>query len=353
MKIKTLTTVSILVSFFCLLYGQSTIALADKVITSNNQIILMSGPQRTSTGILAKDIKIQEALVDLMGYQTGSYTTINTSAVFQLLNTLTSKRDNKNIQLPDGRHIISSRALETRGINRAALLMNNKGQLEAAALIHGRCKEDADKTIRCPQEPNAILTIFLKQGIQQNQVAPLVEWSKQLPDDLISDNENYKQETGIKTAYIPTKIEYIQPDLTKPGWLLEILPKNIPDGFMSLLLPQSSLQSIAVEGIFIYPPILAGAEDDGDWRIGYDPEKEPAIANADLLRVGTIENALSAYQNLLPEAKITKQSEDTIELRGKKDNYIYRIVIDKEGITGDFGLDRAIGIQVFANTIKP
>jgi len=111
------------------------------------------------------------------------------------------------------------------GIERAALLLDEKGQLVAVGLVNGHCTvKSREESLSCNDLTDTVLTIFQPKGANKDDAASLVTWSKQLPpmQAILAESDN--PETRANVQKIAT-VEYVSTDPKKRhGALHSFLP---------------------------------------------------------------------------------------------------------------------------------
>ncbi|EHP43732.1 hypothetical protein OR16_06504 [Cupriavidus basilensis OR16] len=226
-----------------------------------NEYVLV--PTTGSAQEARKVSALEPAVVRFAGMASGSYYWADGLLAEQLLTGLASRPDRAQQALPDGQRLLSSRREFSDGAERAAVLLDARGDVLAAALVHQQCGKTG-LTI-CQDSQHGVLSVFLRPGIDRAQAEPLVAWSQDVPKDLMLGR-------GGKIATVET----ITLDASRTG----ASPVRRPNGFS----PQVPL----------YPRAIL-------YRTGQE-----ALSNARARRVvrlqttDSIEQVLAFYKRLSP-----------------------------------------------------
>lgn len=141
---------------------------------------------------------LDRAVTDFAGLASGSYYWPEGLLAEQLIAGLASRRHRQQQALPDGKRLLSSYRLPNGGSERSALLVDDRsGEVLAAALAHRECGVKSSST-GCRDDQHAVLSIFLRPGVDRAQAQPLVDWSRTVPKE---DLDSGKEEKFEKTEY--------------------------------------------------------------------------------------------------------------------------------------------------------
>jgi hypothetical protein len=145
-------------------------------------LLLTNEPAPARPPRLNEDPAIRSALVDFLGYATGSYTNDKTMIVSQVLEALDSEFSVFTDGVPVGRKVIAAMDGGNNGRERAALVLDDKGLVAAVGLVNGHCTiKSREEPLTCNELPNTVLTIFQPKGAKAADAEPLIGWSKELP----------------------------------------------------------------------------------------------------------------------------------------------------------------------------
>ncbi|MDL5597083.1 hypothetical protein PGC34_10555 [Pseudomonas kribbensis] len=227
-------------------------------------LLLTNDPSSPSLPKLNDDPAIRSALVDFLGYSTGSYTNDNTMIVQQVLESLDSELSSFDEGVPAGKTMITAMNDGNNGLERAALLLDEKGQLVAVGLVNGHCTvKSREEALTCNDLPDTVLTIFQPKGSKKDDAASLVTWSKQLPPMLAIRAESDDPETRASAQKIAT-VEYVSTDPEKGAWTTSQLPADFPKPMLSMLPQRAHLIGAGAHGEFTTPG-MEGTPMEGDW----------------------------------------------------------------------------------------
>ncbi|MBV4459072.1 hypothetical protein KVG96_14015 [Pseudomonas sp. COR58] len=227
-------------------------------------LLLTNAPAPAGTPNLNEDPAIRSVLVDFLGYATGSYTNHKTMIVQQVLEALDSEYSAIEEGLPPGRSMITAMNDGNNGRDRAALLLNEKGQLMALGLVNGHCTvKSSEEPVTCNDLPDTVLTVFQPKGANKSDAAPLIAWSKQLPRLLAIRAESDDPETRAAAQKIAT-VEYVSTDPEKGAWSAAQLPSDFPKAMLPMLPKRAHLIGAGAHGEFTTPG-MEGTPMDGDW----------------------------------------------------------------------------------------
>lgn len=141
---------------------------------------------------------LDRAVTAFAGMASGSYYWPEGLLAEQLIAGLASPRHRQQQALPGGRRLLSSYRMPNGGSERAAVLVDDSsGKVLAAALVHRECGVGSSGT-GCRDDQHAVLSVFLRPGIDRAQAQPLLEWSRTVPKEDLDSGEAEKFE---KTEY--------------------------------------------------------------------------------------------------------------------------------------------------------
>jgi hypothetical protein len=213
---------------------------------------------------LNEDPAVRAALIDFIGYATGSYTLDGSLIVSQVLDALDSEFSTFEDGVPAGHKMLTAMDDGNHGDERAALMLDEKGQLIAVGLVNGHCTvKSRTETLSCNPGPETVLTIFQAKGAKKSDADPIVVWSKQLPPLVAYWAESEDPETRAKAQKIGS-VEYITTDPEKASWGTAQLPADFPKAMLPLLPKNTYFAGAGVDGAYITPG-LTGARMEGDF----------------------------------------------------------------------------------------
>ncbi|AZC33144.1 hypothetical protein PUP68_27220 [Pseudomonas chlororaphis] len=224
---------------------------------------LTNAPAPARPPQLNEDPAVRAALIDFIGYATGSFTSDGSMIVTQVLDSLDSEFSTFEKGVPAGRKMLTAMDHD-HGDERAALLLNDKGQLIAVGLVNGHCTvKSRTESLSCNPGPETVLTIFQAKDAQKSDAEPIIAWSKELPPMVAFWAESEDPETRALAQKIAT-VEYITTDPKKDSWSAAQLPADFPKAMLALLPKNSHLVGAGVDGFFTTPG-LKGAPIYGDY----------------------------------------------------------------------------------------
>ena len=227
-------------------------------------LLLSNEPAPTQPPKLNEDPAIRAALVDFMGYATGSYTKDNYMIVSQVLDAMDSEFSTFEEGVPAGRKMLTAMNDGNNGDERGALLLDEKDQLIAVGLVNGHCTVKSSKeTLSCNPSPETVLTIFQAKDAKKSDADPIIAWSKQLPPMIAIWAESEDPEKRAKAQKIAT-VEYITTAPKKDAWSASQLPLDFPKAMLPLLPKNTYLVGAGVDGSYITPG-MKGAPIYGDF----------------------------------------------------------------------------------------
>jgi len=164
--------------------------------SSAPQLVLVPESERAPEA--ARVPALDRAVTAFAGLASGSYYWPEGLLAEQLIAGLASSRHRRQQAVAGGRRVLSSYRLPNGGGERAALLVDDRsGDVLAAALAHRECGVGSS-TKGCRDDQHAVLSIFLRPGIDRAQAQPLLEWSRTVPKEDLDSGEEEKFE---KTEY--------------------------------------------------------------------------------------------------------------------------------------------------------
>ncbi|UUT21112.1 hypothetical protein [Pseudomonas sp. T8] len=224
---------------------------------------LTNAPAPARPPQLNEDPAVRAALIDFIGYATGSFTSDGSMIVTQVLDSLDSEFSTFEKGVPAGRKMLTAMD-HGHGFERAALLLDDKGQLLTVGLVNGHCTvKSRDETLSCNPAPETVLTIFQAKDAKKSDAEPIIAWSKELPPMVASWAESEDPETRARAQKIAT-VEYITTAPEKDSWNASQLPADFPKAMLGLLPKNSHLVGAGVDGFFTTPG-LKGAPIYGDY----------------------------------------------------------------------------------------
>lgn len=173
-----------------------TLSAATVCAASTPQLVLVPDTEKASEAAQAPSL--DRAITAFAGLASGSYYWPEGLLAEQLIAGLASPRHRQQQALPGGRRVLSSYRLPNGGSERSAVLVDDRnGEVLAAALAHRECGVNSASK-GCRDDQHAVLSIFLRPGIDRAQAQPLVEWSGKVPKEDLDSGEEEKFE---KTEY--------------------------------------------------------------------------------------------------------------------------------------------------------
>jgi len=227
-------------------------------------LLLTNDPAPEHAPQLNEDPAIRAALIDFIGYATGSYTNDGSLIVTQVLESLDSEFSTFEEGVPAGRKMLTAMDDGNHGDERGALLLDEKGQLIAVGLVNGHCTvKSRTESLSCNPGPETVLTIFQAKGAKKSDADPIIVWSKQLPPLIAYWAESEDPETRARAQKIAT-VEYITTDPKKDSWNASQLPSDFPKAMLPLLPKNAHLAGAGVDGVYTTPG-MKGAPIYGDF----------------------------------------------------------------------------------------
>jgi hypothetical protein len=237
---------------------------SEKRADGTTVLLLTNDPAPARAPQLNEDPAIRAALIDFIGYATGSYTNDDHMIVSQVLDALDSEFSTFEEGVPDGRKMLTAMDDGNHGDERGALLLDEKGQLIAVGLVNGHCTvKSRTESLSCNPGPETVLTIFQGKGAKKSDADPIIVWSKQLPPMVAYWAESEDPETRAKAQKIAT-VEYITTDPKKDAWNASQLPSDFPKAMLPLLPKNAYLAGAGVDGLYTTPG-MKGAPIYGDF----------------------------------------------------------------------------------------
>ncbi|MBV4475600.1 hypothetical protein [Pseudomonas botevensis] len=226
-------------------------------------LLLTNDPAPPRPPQLNEDPAIRSALVDFLGYSTGSYTNDDTLIVQQVLEALDSEFSVFTDNVPAGRKVITAMDDGNNGRERAALMLDEKGQVLAVGLVNGHCTvKSREEPLTCNELPDTVLTIFQPEGANNRDAEPLTRWSNELPPmmSIMAESEDPETRAGAQKI---AKVEYVTTTPGKEGWTPKQLPATFPKAMLAILPQRAHLVGAGADGVFTTPG-LKGAPIYGD-----------------------------------------------------------------------------------------
>ncbi|MGO4811394.1 hypothetical protein AB4156_17675 [Cupriavidus sp. 2MCAB6] len=165
----------------------STLGAAPYALAADAVLVLDTSPRETRDAP-ALDL----AVTRFAGNASGTYYWEDGLLAEQILSGLQSRTNRAEQELPDGQRLLSSRRQLSDGAERAAVLVDGRGDVLAAALVHRECGKNG-----CQDDEHGLLSVFLRPGFDRAKAQPLVTWSQDVPEDLQTDG-------GEKIAKVET-----------------------------------------------------------------------------------------------------------------------------------------------------
>lgn len=253
-----------LLALTCSLDAAALSLHSEKRADGSTVLLLTDAPAPARPPQLNEDPAVRAALVDFIGYATGSFTNDNTLIVTQVLEALDSEFTTFTEGVPAGRKMLTAMDDGNHGDERAALLLDDKGQLLAVGLVNGHCTvKSREESLSCNPGPETVLTVFQAKDAKKSDAEPIIAWSKELPPMVAYWAESEDPETRAKAQKIAT-VEYITTAPKKDSWNAAQLPADFPQAMLGLLPRNSHLVGAGVDGVFTTPG-LKGAPIYGDY----------------------------------------------------------------------------------------
>lgn len=190
----------------------STLGAAPYAQAADAVLVLDPSRQQDTREAPALDL----AITRFAGVASGTYYWEEGLLVEQILSGLQSRPNRAQQRLPGGQRLLSSRRQLSDGAERAAVLVDERGEVLAAALVHRECGKQGQTA--CRDSQHGMLSVFLRPGVDRAKAKPLVTWSRDVPEDL-------KTGDGEKI----TTVETITLDASRTGGS----PVKLPAGFSS------------------------------------------------------------------------------------------------------------------------
>lgn len=165
----------------------ATLGAAPYALAADAVLVLDTSPKETRDAP-ALDL----AVTRFAGNASGTYYWEDGLLAEQILSGLQSRTNRAEQELPDGQRLLSSRRQLSDGAERAAVLVDGRGDVLAAALVHRECGKNG-----CQDNEHGLLSVFLRPGFDRAKAQPLVTWSQDVPEDLQTDG-------GEKIAKVET-----------------------------------------------------------------------------------------------------------------------------------------------------
>ncbi|MBK5551248.1 hypothetical protein JFU49_13375 [Pseudomonas sp. TH03] len=227
-------------------------------------LLLTDDPAPERAPQLNEDPAVRAALADFIGYAAGSYTKDNYMIVSQILGALDSEFSTFEEGVPAGRKMLTAMDDRNNGNERAALLLDEKGQLIAVGLVNGHCTvKSSEESLSCNPGPETVLTVFQAKGAKKTDADPIIAWSKQLPPLIAMWAESENPDRRARAQKIGS-VEYITVEPKKDAWVAAQLPSDFPKAMLPLLPKNTYLMGAGVDGAYTTPG-MKGAPIYGDY----------------------------------------------------------------------------------------
>jgi hypothetical protein len=165
-------------------------------VAAGPQLVLV--PDAEKAPKTAQAPSLDGAITAFAGLASGSYFWPEGLLAEQLIAGLASPRHRQQQALPGGQRVLSSYRLPNGGAERSAVLVDDRsGEVLAAALAHRECGVSSSSK-GCRDDQHAVLSIFLRPGVERAQAQPLLDWSRTVPAE---DLNSGKAEKFEKTEY--------------------------------------------------------------------------------------------------------------------------------------------------------
>ena len=262
---------------------------------------------------LSEQTRIRAAVIGLVGYARGSYTDPDTLIAQQLLEGMRSKFDVTRTVWPDGRQVIASVSGNGHGEERAAMLIDADGRVQAMGLVNGHCRAAAksDDPKVCNPLPQTVLSVFQHAGASQADAAPLVAWSKRLPSYLAVMAES-DDPADVAAAQKIASVEYITGQPNVPGWRVAQLPPGFPASLHPMLVQTAEVNSSASAGKIVLPKGLAGLPMRTAYERSQRPEAQLPDAEVTLRSYEPIAKLVETYRELAKGATLDEEGREVV-----------------------------------------
>lgn len=141
---------------------------------------------------------LDRALARFAGVASGSYFWSEGLVAEQLIAGLSASLHRQQLALPGDVRLLSSYRRVGGGGERAAVMVDGRGEVLAAALAHRGCGADGKAACR-GDDQHAELVVFLRPGFDRAKAQPLLAWSTQVPKE---DMDSGEPEKIVRTDYI-------------------------------------------------------------------------------------------------------------------------------------------------------
>ena len=155
----------------------SGVAASPHALANDYVLVPITGSEQETREVSA----LEPAVARFAGLASGSYYWEDGLLAEQLLTGLASRPDRLEQALPGGQRPLASRREFSDGAERAAVLVDARGDVLAAALVHRQCGKESV----CQDSQHAVLSVFLRPGFDRAQAQPLVAWSQDVPKNLM------------------------------------------------------------------------------------------------------------------------------------------------------------------------
>ncbi len=223
---------------------------------------------------------LDRAVARFAGVASGSYFWSEGLVAEQLIAGLSASLHRQQLALPGNVRLLSSYRSTGGGGERAAVMLDARGDVLAAALAHRGCGADGKAACR-GDDQRAELVVFLRPGFDRANAQPLLAWSTRVPKE---DLQSGEAEKIVRTDYITLDAAHTAAvPVTRPKGFSAKVPlypravvyRNgqdaLSDEKAKRVLRLQTTDSIAQVLAFykqLTPP-LAGMESGADGRTGY------------------------------------------------------------------------------------
>ena len=298
-------------------------AMAQDVPFDDADFVAATKTVESAPGRLSEEPMLRADVIKMVGYARGNYTDGGTLIARQLLDSLRSRFDITHTALPDGRMVLASINPDGRGAQRAAVLFDTQRKMQALGLVNGHCQPAVgDAAPVCLPDTQAVLTVFLPAGVQQDVAAPLLVWARQLPPPLDLAEPEEQQKIA--------KVEYFVGQPGKPGWAVRDVPPRFPAILKPMLLPASEFNSSSSGGKIIAPAGLAGMPMRTASEAAAAGDAPMPDADITLRSYATLASLVATYTELAKGAQVEEQGNKVI-FSGNYAGGRYKVTLREQG----------------------
>lgn len=298
-------------------------AMAQDVPFDDAAFVAATKTVESTPGRLSEEPMLRADVIKMVGYARGNYTDGGTLIARQVLDSLRSRFDITHTGLPDGRMVLASINPDGHGAQRAAVLFDAQRKMQALGLVNGHCQPAVgDAAPVCLPDTQAVLTVFLPAGVQQDVAAPLLVWARQLPSPLDLAEPEERQKIA--------KVEYFVGEPGKPGWTVRDVPPRFPAILKPLLLPASEFNSSSSGGKIIAPAGLAGMPMHTASEAAAAGGAPMPDADITLRSYATLASLVATYTELAMGAQVEEQGNKVI-FSGNYAGGRYKVTLREQG----------------------